>query len=91
MFKDRLRSARMHRQITQQRMADAVGIALRSYQQYEQGKSEPPLSALAILSDTLNGPSDWRLCRDYYLESLGVSVDVPRTDPPRRPRPKCSR
>lgn len=73
-----------------QKMADAAGMALRSYQQYEQGKSEPPFSTLVVLANMLNVLIDFLLGRDEYLESLGVRVDVPRISPPRRPKPKCS-
>lgn len=88
MFGDRLRSARMFRGITQQRMADKLGMALRSYQQYEQGKTEPSADTLVVIADVLAVPLDWLFERDSYLESIGVSVDVPRTSPPRRPRSK---
>ena len=45
MFGKRLREVRMARHMTQQRVADAIGLALRSYQCYEQGTREPPLYA----------------------------------------------
>lgn len=77
MFGKRLRAARMARKFTQQRLADTVNIALRTYQHYEQGERYPSYDLLVALADTLNVPTDWLLCRDDYLESLGVSVDVP--------------
>lgn len=85
-FNERLRAARMSRKLTQQQMADAVGIQMRSYQKYEQGTSEPCFDYLAVIADKLDVPTDWLLCRDDYLESLGVSVDAPRTCPPVHPR-----
>lgn len=86
MFKDRLRAARIARGYTLQQTADAVGIALRSYQKYESGDSEPPYLSLILLADFLNVPTDFLLERDNYLKSLGVSVDVPSEGPPRRPK-----
>ena len=86
MFNDRLRLSRMHRKITQQRMADMLNIALRNYQKYEEGYARPSYEALVVLADTLNVPTDFLLERDDYLSSLGVSVDVPLTSPPRHPR-----
>ena len=46
MFGKRLREVRMARKMTQQRIADDVGLALRSYQCYEQGVREPSLEML---------------------------------------------
>lgn len=88
MFKDRLRSTRISRGFTLQQTADAVGIALRSYQKYESGDSEPPFVSLVALADFLDVPTDFLLERDPYLQSLGVSVDVSLTSPPRRPKPQ---
>lgn len=85
-FKDRLRSSRMDRGFTQQQTADELGMALRSYQQYEQGKSEPPLYNLVKLADLFSVPTDYLLGRDSYLQSIGASFDEPRTSPPRRPK-----
>lgn len=76
MFGKRLRAARMARKFTQQRLADTVNISLRAYQHYEQGTRYPSYDLLIQFADILNVPTDWLLCRDEYLESLGVSVDV---------------
>jgi len=75
MFNKRLRSTRMMRQMTQQALADAVGLALRSYQCYEQGKREPSLDMLVKLADVLEVPTDYLLCRDL---SLLKSFDAPQ-------------
>ena len=76
MFGKRLRAARMARKFTQQRLADTVNISLRAYQHYEQGNRYPSYDLLVQFADILNVPTDWLLCRDEYLEALGVSVDV---------------
>lgn len=86
MFKNRLRSARIHRGFTQQKTADSIGIALRSYQKYESGDSEPDYGYLVSLADLFEVPIDFLLGRDDYLQSLGVSVDVPPEGPPRHPK-----
>lgn len=91
MFKDRLRAARIARGYTLQKTADAVGIALRSYQKYESGDSEPPFISLIALADFLNVPTDFLLERDLFLKSLGVSVDVSPEAPPRHPRSQKNR
>ena len=77
MFGKRLRAARMARKITQQRLSDMVNIALRTYQHYESGTRYPSYELLVQFADILQVPTDWLLCRDDYLKSLGVSVDVP--------------
>lgn len=74
MFNIRLRSTRLARHLTQQMLADAVGIALRSYQCYEQGTREPSLSMLVKLADALQVPTDYLLCRDL---SILKSFDEP--------------
>lgn len=91
MFKDRLRSARIFRGYTLQKTADFLGLALRTYQKYESGDREPNLSLLTQMADYLDVPTDFLLGRDDYLESLGVSVDVPPEGPPRHPKPQKSR
>lgn len=90
MFKNRLRSARIFRGYTLQKTADSLGLALRTYQKYEGGDREPSLSLLSEIADLFNVPTDFLLGRDDYLESLGVSVDVPREGPPRHPKPQKS-
>ena len=84
MFKDRIRSARIYCGLTLQGTADALDIALRSYQKYESGDREPNLDLLVSMADLFSVPVDFLLCRDDYLKSLGVSVDVPPEGPPRR-------
>lgn len=67
MFCKRLRAVRMSRKMTQQKLADSVGMALRSYQCYEQGVREPPLDILVKLADVLKVPTDYLLCRDLSI------------------------
>lgn len=67
MFCKKLRETRMNRHLTQQKLADSIGIALRSYQCYEQGTREPPLDMLVKLADVLEVPTDYLLCRDLSV------------------------
>lgn len=90
MFKDRLRAARIAKGKTLQSVADALGVTLITIQKYESGAREPNLQMLAKLADILEVPTDFLLCRDDYLKSLGVSVDVSLECPPRRPKPRKS-
>ena len=77
MFGKRLRAARMYRKFTQQYVADTLGMTVNAYQKYEQSERCPSLETLVKLADLFNVPTDWILCRDEYLRSLGVFVDVP--------------
>lgn len=63
MFGKRLREARMSRGLTQPQLAEAIGVALRTYQQYEQGIRNPSFDSLVVLADTLNVSTDWLLGR----------------------------
>lgn len=76
MFGKRLRHMRMKRKYTQQNLADSLGIALVTYQKYEQSERCPSFDILVNIADTLDVSIDWLLGRDDYLQSLGVSVDV---------------
>ena len=91
MFNDRLRSARISKGLTLQKMADRLDLALRTYQNYESGDREPHYDMLVQIADILDIPTDFLLERDSYLESLGVSVDVPPEGPPRHPKPQKNR
>lgn len=67
MFGKQLRKIRMEKHFTQQKLADSVGVALRTYQCYEQGTREPSLSLLVSLADTLDVSTDCLLERLDFL------------------------
>lgn len=75
MFNKRLRQMRMKRKYTQQRLADALDIALRSYQCYETGTRTPNYELLVRIADTLDVSLDYLLGRDDFMKSHGVSFD----------------
>ncbi|MCI9583357.1 MAG: helix-turn-helix transcriptional regulator [Clostridium sp.] len=75
MFGSRLRAQRMKFKYTQQFMADTLDISLNAYQKYEQGKRFPSFDCLVKIADIFNVPTDYLLCRDDFLKSLGVSAD----------------
>lgn len=75
MFNKRLREIRMKRNFTQQRLAETVGIALRSYQCYETGTRTPNYDLLVLIADTLDVSLDYLLGRDDFMKSHGVSAD----------------
>lgn len=67
MFCKRLREMRMKRGLTQQKMADLINIALRSYQCYEGGTRNPSFDVLVKISDVLCVSTDYLLGRDDFL------------------------
>lgn len=76
MFSERLRESRQAKGLTQQKMADLLGVSMRTYQRYEKsGDTEPPLLNLLKLADILDVSIDYLLGRDEWLKSHGVSFD----------------
>lgn len=75
MFNKRLRHMRMKRNYTQQRLADILDIALRSYQCYETGTRTPNYELLIRIADVLDVSLDYLLGRDDFMKSHGVSFD----------------
>ncbi len=75
MFNKRLREMRLKRGFTQQKLADTLDIALRSYQCYETGTRTPCYDLLILIADTLDVSLDYLLGRDDFMKAHGVSVD----------------
>lgn len=57
-FGGRLKAARRDASLTQQGVADALGVTLRTYQRYEDGTTEPTLYNLVSLSVILGVTAD---------------------------------
>ena len=77
MIGKRIKAARTFHKLTQQKVADVLGMTINAYQKYEQSERSPSLETLVKIADLFQVPTDWLLCRDDYLKSLGVSVEVP--------------
>lgn len=75
MFNKRLRTMRMKNNYTQQKMADMLGIALNTYQKYEQADRTPSFDCLVKIADIFNVSTDFLLCRDDFLKSHEASFD----------------
>ena len=75
MFNKRLREMQMKRNLTQQRLADTIGVALRSYQCYETGTRTPNYDLLVLIADTLDVSLDYLLGRDDFIKAHGASSD----------------
>lgn len=58
LFNQRLRLIRIRSKQTQKNVAEYLGITLRTYQRYEEGSIEPPLSAVASIGEFFGVPVD---------------------------------
>jgi len=67
MFNKRLRALRMNNKLTQQVMADNLGITLNAYQKYEQAERTPSFDCLVKIADIFKVPTDYLLGRDLSL------------------------
>ena len=83
MFSQRLNEIRKTKGISAQKMADLLGIGLRSYRNYESGAREPSLGSLVLIADILDVSTDWLLCRDSFLAK---HADGCETNPPICPK-----
>ncbi len=63
MFNKLLRDNRMEHGLTQQKFADALGIALRTYQCYETGSRMPSYPIIMKIADILDVSVDYLLGR----------------------------
>lgn len=75
MFNIRLRERRKKCGFTQQQMADAISVQLRTYQFYESGDRSPSFDNMVKISDILNVSIDYLLCRDDFIQSHEASFD----------------
>ena len=75
MFGKRLRECRIKCSLTQQKMADSLNIALRTYQAYEGGTRYPSFDILAKMGDILDVSIDYLLSRDDFIKSRATSSD----------------
>ena len=75
MFGQRLNQVRKLRGYTALQMSQQLSVSLRTYRNYESEHSYPSLDVLVQIADSLSVPTDYLLCRDDYLQSLGVSSD----------------
>ncbi len=65
-FNERLKNIRKRANITQKSVAGYLGITLRTYQRYEEGTIEPPLSKIISISEYFDMPTDCLLCNGFF-------------------------
>ena len=68
---DRLRDLRAQSGMTQQKVADEIHIALRSYSDYERGENVPPTEYLIRLADLYGVSTDFILARSDFRTGKG--------------------
>jgi transcriptional regulator with XRE-family HTH domain len=78
-FPERLNHVRKGKGYTAQRMADVMGVTIRTYRNWESGHSYPSLEALVRLADIFDVSTDYLLCRDGFLARCadGFQTDLP--------------
>jgi transcriptional regulator with XRE-family HTH domain len=52
----RIRAARLHANLTQERLGERVGVDHKTIHRIEYGTSDPPLSVLLLIADALGVP-----------------------------------
>ncbi len=57
-FNERLKNIRKRSKITQKSVSEHLGVALRTYQRYEEGTIEPPISTVCSIADFFDLPTD---------------------------------
>ena len=71
-FSEHLLQLRTARDLTQKSLAAKIGISWRTYQNYELGLREPPLSTLIALADFYDLPLDELIKMGYSRRRLAV-------------------
>lgn len=69
-FKNRIYDLRKERHLSQQQLADRIGVNKQTISQYERGVREPQFEMLEILCDYFNVSADYLLGRDSVTMRL---------------------
>ena len=64
-FSEHLLELRLQNGLSQKGIAQAIGIAVKTYQRYEYGEREPDLSTLIALADYYDLSLDLLVCREF--------------------------
>ena len=65
-FNERLKNMRKRFKVTQKSLSEHLGVTLRTYQRYEEGKIEPPLSTVLSIAKYFDIPVDCLLGNVFY-------------------------
>ena len=80
----RLKELRLKSTYLQKELASLIGVSVRTFQDYEQGKTEPNIEKLIKLADTFQVPLDYLVGREFN-SSPGVFVEESPINPPANP------
>ena len=71
-FSQKLKEIRISKKLTQSQIANILNIAIRQYQRYEYGTSDPTREVLIKLADYFDVSLDYLVCRtdDPKLHTL---------------------
>lgn len=69
-FSTRLKMFRNAQKLTQKEISEAIGVSLRGYQWYEQGKFEPDIEKLIKLADIFGVSVDTLIGHNFPQDSL---------------------
>jgi transcriptional regulator with XRE-family HTH domain len=72
LYNERIRAIREDRDLTQQRVADLLGVGQRTYADYESGKTRIPVERLLVLAKYYN------VSMDYITGASDVKRNYPR-------------
>lgn len=79
-FRDNLRAARKAKQLTQQQVADILGVTKSTYCGYETGKRQPDVKKIKRLAEILNVPADILLETENAPAISGESMSAERME-----------
>ncbi|MCI9292954.1 MAG: LexA family transcriptional regulator [Erysipelotrichaceae bacterium] len=78
-FKERLKEARLSSGLTQEQLAEKIGVAKSTLTGYEKGNREPDMAKIAKIIDTLNVNADFLFQDDMQnLTELVITLDERR-------------
>ena len=69
-FKDRVKLLRTEKKMTQKEMGEALGLTMRAYQFYEQGRRYPDFPGLIRLADFFDVSIDYLVGRSDHRERM---------------------
>lgn len=69
-FHDRLRAIRLERGLTQQQLADAIGVTKSTMAKYDRGALEPNLTNVCRIADALNVSLDYLVYGKEPIETV---------------------
>ncbi|WP_144498705.1 helix-turn-helix domain-containing protein [Bacillus pumilus] len=75
MFKDRLIQLRKNKKLTQEQMAEKIGIHRGTYANYERGHRQPDYDTLLKIADFFDVTTDYLLRGEEYYKELASEIN----------------